>query len=278
MGYIKTSSKENSNAINLYYEDYGKGQPVILIHGWPLSSAMWEQQKWAIVEAGFRCIAYDRRGFGKSDFPWSGYDYDTMSKDLNDIIETLDLKDVVLVGFSMGGGELGRYVGNYGTKNISKLVFLSSIAPFMMETDDNPDGVPEKVFEGFKDELEKDRVDFLKGFGKNFVNYDDNKDKISEAQLHYSWNIAANASPKGTIDCVNAFGKTDLREDIKKIDVPTLFIHGDADNVVPMKPTAEQGHKMVKNSKLHVIKGAPHGCVLTHKDEVNETLIKFLKG
>ncbi|GEQ84868.1 arylesterase [Patiriisocius marinistellae] len=278
MPYIETSSKEKERNIKLYYEDYGEGKPVILIHGWPLSSAMWEQQKWAIVEAGYRCISYDRRGFGKSDFPWQGYDYDTLSQDLNDLIQSLKLKDVTLVGFSMGGGELGRYVGKFGTDKLSKLVFLSSIAPFMMKTDDNPDGVPESVFEGFKDSLETDRVDFLKGFGKNFVNYEDNKDKISESLLHYTWNIAANASPKGTIDCVNAFGKTDLRNDLKKIDVPTLFIHGDADEVVPVKPTSEQGHKIVNNSKLHIIKGAPHGCVFTHKEEVNKTLLDFLKA
>ena len=278
MPYIKKSSKEQDKNINLYYEDYGKGKPVILIHGWPLSSAMWEQQKWAIVEAGFRCIAYDRRGFGKSDFPWDGYDYDTMAKDLNDLITELNLNDVSLVGFSMGGGEIGRYVGKYGTDKLSKLVFLSSIAPFMMKTEDNPEGVPEEVFEGFKDELENDRLDFLKGFGKDFVNYEDNKDKISEALLHYTWNIAAHASPKGTIDCVNAFGKTDLRQDLKKIDIPTLFMHGDADEVVPIEPTAKQGHKMVPESRLHIIEGAPHGCFLTHKDEVNKTLLEFLKS
>ncbi|MFC7356993.1 alpha/beta fold hydrolase [Jejudonia soesokkakensis] len=277
MGYIKTTSKERTDYINLYYEDYGEGQPVILIHGWPLSSAMFEQQRWAIVEAGFRCISYDRRGFGKSDKPWNGYDYDTLATDLNDIIQALNLDNVILVGFSMGGGELGRYVGKFGTSKLSKMVFLSSIAPFMLKTADNPNGVPEKVFEGFKDELEKDRLDFLKGFGKNFVNYDDNKDIVSEALLEYTWNIAAHASPKATIDCVNAFGKTDLRDDLKKIDIPTLFIHGDADEVVPIEPTAKQGHKLVANSELEIIKGAPHGCVFTHKEEVNKILLTFFK-
>lgn len=278
MSYIKTTSKQNSANINLYYEDYGSGQPVILIHGWPLSSAMWEQQKWAIVESGFRCIAYDRRGFGKSDFSWEGYDYDTLAKDLNDLITELKLKDVILVGFSMGGGEVARYVGKYGTANVAKLVFLSSVAPFMLKTDDNPNGVPKEVFEGFKDKIEEDRLGFLDGFGKDFVNYKDNKDRVSEKQLHYNWSIAAAASPKGTIDCVNAFGLTDFRPDVKKIDIPTLFIHGDEDQVVPIEPTAKQGHKMVKNSKIEIIKGAPHGCVLTHKKEVNDALVKFLKS
>jgi len=275
MGYIKTTSKEKSEYINLYYQDYGKGQPVVLVHGWPLSNAMFEYQKQAIVEAGYRCISYDRRGFGSSDRPWSGYDYDTMAQDLNDLITKLHLDDVILVGFSMGGGELGRYVGNYGTDKLSKLVFLSSVAPFMMKTDDNPDGVPEKTLNGFKDAIRNDRLGFLDDFGKNFVNYDDNKDKVSSSQLHYNWGIAAGASPKATLDCIDAFGKTDLRGDLKKIDIPTLFVHGDADQVVPIDPTAKQGHKIVKDSKLEIIKDAPHGCVFTHTDEVNKILLNF---
>lgn len=278
MAKFKTTSEENNHYTNLYFEDYGQGQPVILVHGWPLSSAMFEYQKQELVDAGFRCISYDRRGFGKSDRPWNGYDYDTLAQDLNDLITELKLDNVALIGFSMGGGELGRYVGKYGTSKISKLVFLSSSAPFMMKTKDNPDGVPEEVFEGFKKELKKDRLKFLDGFGKEFVNYKDNKNKISENQIHYNWGIAAGASPKATIDCVDAFGKTDLRKDMKKIDVPTLFIHGDADKVVPIEPTAKQGHKIVKNSKLEIIKGAPHGCVFTHTKEVNKILLDFLKS
>lgn len=277
MPYLKTSSKENNQNIQLYYQDYGSGQPVVLIHGWPLSNAMWEYQKQAIVEAGFRCVSYDRRGFGKSDQPWDGYNYDTMAGDLNDLINTLDLTEVILVGFSMGGGELGRYVGRFGTEKIAKMVFLSSIAPFMLKTESNPDGVPSETFEEFKGAIKNDRLGFLNDFGENFVNYDENKEKISEQQLHYNWTIAAGASPKGTLDCIDAFGKTDLREDLKKIDVPTLFIHGDEDKVVPIDPTAKQGHKLVSGSELHVIKGAPHGCTFTHTDEVNETLLNFMK-
>ncbi len=278
MTKFKTTSKEKNTEIELYYEDYGEGQPVILVHGWPLSSSMWEYQIEEIVNAGFRCISYDRRGFGKSDKPWNGYDYKTMAKDLNDLITFLKLDKVILVGFSMGGGELGKYVGDYGTSKIAKLVFLSSIAPFMMKTEDNPDGVEEKVLDGFKKKLREDRLGFLDGFGEDFVNHKDNKDKISDKQIHFNWNIAAGASPKATIDCVDAFGKTDLREDLKKIDVPTLFIHGDEDNVVPPKPTAEQGHRIVKNSKLEIIKGAPHGCVFTHTKEVNKILLDFFKS
>ncbi|MAP54670.1 alpha/beta hydrolase [Altibacter sp.] len=278
MGYLKTTSKEHNDHINLYYEDYGAGQPVILIHGWPLSQAMWEYQKQAIVEAGFRCISYDRRGFGSSDRPWDGYDYDTMAGDLDNLITSLQLEDIILIGFSMGGGELGRYVGKYGTAKLSKLIFISSIAPFMLKTDDNPEGVPAETFEEFKEGIKKDRLGFLEDFGKDFFNYDDNKDKVSSSQLHYNWGIAAGASPKATLDCIDAFGKTDLREDLKKIDVPTLFIHGDADEIVPMGPTSQQGHELVPNSALQVIDGAPHGCVFTHTELVNKIMINFMKS
>ncbi len=278
MPYINTERDSKKQEVNLYYEDYGTGKPIILVHGWPLSSQMFEYQIPVLVEAGYRCIAYDRRGFGKSDRPWDGYNYDVLSRDLHHIIEHLELTEVTLIGFSMGGGELGKYVGNYGTSKLSKLIFFSSIAPFMLKTDDNPDGVPKEVFEGFKEKLRDDRAGFLKGFGDNFVNYDDNEDKVSEAQVHYNWSIAVGASAKATIDCVDAFGTTDLRSDLKKIDVPTLFIHGDADEVVPMKPTAKQGHEIVKDSRLEIIKGAPHGCGFTHTDQVNSILLDFLKS
>lgn len=277
MGYIQTTSKEGTDFINIYYEDFGKGQPVVLIHGWPLSGAMWEYQKQAIVNSGYRCITYDRRGFGKSDQPWDGYSYDTLAQDLNDLIKSLHLEDVILVGFSMGGGEVGRYVGKYGTSKLSKLVFLSSIAPFMLKTDDNLEGVPEKALEELKDAVKTDRLGFLDSFGKKFVNYEDYKDKISEEQVHYNWIIAAGASPKGTLDCIDSFGKTDLRADLKKIDIPTLFIHGDADQIVPITPTAKQGHKIVKNSRLEVIKDAPHGCIFTHVEKINKFLLDFFK-
>lgn len=278
MSHIKTTSKEKSNTITLYYEDYGEGQPVVLVHGWPLSGAMFEYQKEAIINAGFRCITYDRRGFGKSDQPWNGYEYDTMATDLKELFDSLQLKEVILVGFSMGGGELGRYVGKFGTTNLSKIVFLSSIAPFMLKTDDNPDGVPSETFEEFKEAIRNDRAGFMDDFGKNFVNYDDNKDKVSEKQLHYCWSIAMEASPKATLDCIDAFGKTDLREDLKKINIPCLFMHGDKDQVVPIEPSAKQGHKIVKNSRLEIIKGAPHGCVFTHTEQVNNILIDFFKS
>ena len=278
MNYFATTSQEKTKSINLYYEDFGEGLPVLLIHGWPLSGQMFEYQKQAIIDAGFRCITYDRRGFGRSDKPYAGYDYDTMAQDLRDLIDHLRLNNVTLIGFSMGGGEVARYVGKYGTDKLSKVVFLSSIAPFMLKTDDNPDGVPAETFEEFKDAIKSDRLGFLGDFGKNFVNYDDNKDKISDKQVHFNWNIASHASPKATLDCIDAFGKTDLREDVKKIDIPCLFVHGDADRVVPIDPTAKQGHSLVNDSKLEVIKDAPHGCVFTHTEKVNDILVSFLKS
>jgi len=277
MPYFKGQKSKESADVNIYYEDYGSGQPVILVHGWPLSGTMFEYQIPAIVDAGFRCITYDRRGFGKSDHTWDGHNYDTLSGDLHKLIDYLDLENVILLGFSMGGGELARFVGKYGTKKLAKLIFLSSIAPFMLKTDDNPDGVPEEAFEGFKKDMRSDRLGFLNEFGKGFVNYEDNKNRISEGQLHYNWNVAAGAMPKATIDCVDAFGKTDLRNDLKCIDIPTMFIHGDQDQTVPKEPTAEQGHKIVKDSILHIIKGAPHGCTFTHKDEVNKLILDFIK-
>jgi len=277
MPYLeKTTAKNNSN-VSLYYEDYGMGKPIILIHGWPLSGDMWEYQVPALVDAGYRVITYDRRGFGKSSRPYDNYTYESMAEDLHDLIGKLNLKEVTLVGFSMGGGELGKYVESYGTTNLSKLIFISSIAPFMLKTKDNPDGVPESVFEDMKENVQKDRAGFLKEFGKNFVNYEENKDRISQGMLDHSFNIAVAASPKGTLDCIDAFGKTDLREGMKKIDIPTLFIHGEADQVVPPAPTSKQGHEMVKNSKLEMFKEAPHGLFLTHTAQLNKTILDFLK-
>ena len=217
---------------DIFFEDYGQGQPVILIHGWPLSHRAWEQQVWAIVNAGYRCIAYDRRGFGDSDSPWDAYDYSTLASDLHSIITQLELKDVILVGFSMGGGEVVRYCTDYGTENLAKVALVSSIIPLVAKKDDNPDGVPQKELDGIMDALETDRVGFLKDFHKNFYNYDDNKDTISEAQLHYDWAIASYASPNATIKAAKAWAETDFRPELKHVNVPTLIVNGDADNIV----------------------------------------------
>ncbi|WP_194850432.1 alpha/beta fold hydrolase [Nonlabens antarcticus] len=277
MPYLETNTASANSNISIYYEDSGSGKPIVLVHGWPLSGDMWEYQVPALVDAGYRVITYDRRGFGKSSRPFDGYTYDSMSQDLNNLIKELDLKDVTLIGFSMGGGELGKYVEMFGTDNLAHLIFVSSIAPFMLKTNDNPDGVPSDVFEGMKDGVKKDRAGFLQEFGKNFLNYKDNQETISQGMLDHSFNIAVSASPKGTLDCIDAFGKTDLRAAMKKIDVPTLFIHGDADAVVPPAPTSKQGHEMVANSTLEMFKNAPHGLYLTHTEQLNTTVLNFLK-
>ncbi len=276
MPYLEKTTAQKDADVHIYYEDHGSGKPIILIHGWPLSGAMWEYQVPALIEAGYRVITYDRRGFGKSSRPYAGYDYDSMAEDLHDLIKKLDLRDAILAGFSMGGGELAQYVGTFGTSRISKLIFISSIAPFLLKTEDNPDGAPDDVFKGMEDNVKNDRLGFLKGFGEGFVNYEDNKDRISQGQLDYNFQIAAAASPKGTLDCINAFGRTDLRDALKKIDVPTLFIHGDADNIVPIEPSSKQGHELVKDSKLEIIKDAPHGLYVTHKEELNKLILDFL--
>lgn len=277
MPYLEKTTAQKAADVDIYFEDHGSGQPIIFIHGWPLSGAMWEYQVPALIDAGYRVITYDRRGFGRSSRPYTGYDYNTMTEDLQDLIKKLDLHDVILAGFSMGGGELAQYAGTYGTSRISKFIFISSIAPYLLKTDDNPNGAPDEVFKGMEENVRKDRAGFLQGFGEGFVNYEDNKDRISRGQLDYNFNIAVDASPKGSLDCINAFGRTDLRKALEKIDVPTLFIHGDADNIVPVEPSSKQGHEIVKGSKLEMIKDAPHGLYLTHKEELNKLILDFIK-
>ncbi|HLU81238.1 MAG TPA: alpha/beta hydrolase [Flavobacteriaceae bacterium] len=277
MSCFKTKTYEHNENVCLYYEDYGEGQPIILIHGWPLSHKMWEYQIAELVAAGYRVIAYDRRGFGQSDRPWNGYDYDTLASDLNDLIGHLELKDVILIGFSMGGGEVARYIGIYGTQKISKAVLIGAVTPFLLKTDDNPDGVDADVFEGMKEGISKDRPGFFREFGKNFMNYDQNKDRISEAQLDFNWNIACHASPKGTLDCVDSFGKTDFREDCKKFDIPTLVVHGDADNIVPIDVSGAKAKELIPNADYKIIENAPHGLMMTHRKELNKVILDFLK-
>jgi len=276
MNTFNTSSLEKTKAIKLAYTDYGSGQPVVLIHGWPLSKAMWEYQIEFLVQAGYRVIAYDRRGFGESSKPWNGYDYDTLAKDLKDLIETLRLKDVILVGFSMGGGEVARYIGTYGSSAVAKAVLVSAITPFMLKTDTN-DAVDASVFDGMKEGISKDRPQFFKDFGKNFYNYDDLKGKgISEGFLEFNWSLAMQASRKGTLDCVDSFGKTDFREDCKAFDIPTLIVHGDADRIVPMEVSANHAVELIPEAELKVIKNGPHGLMVTHSQELNTLLLDFM--
>jgi pimeloyl-ACP methyl ester carboxylesterase len=268
--------KENSGDINLYYEDHGAGKPVVLIHGWPLSGQSWEKQTMALLAAGHRVITYDRRGFGLSDKPTSGYDYDTLAGDLHQLITRLDLRDVTLAGFSMGGGEVARYLGKYGSERVKKAAFIAAIPPFLLKTPDNRLGMDGEVFEGIKQALAADRLGFLAKFLANFYNVDVLGGKlISDQVVQSSWNIASGASPKGTLDCVSAW-LTDFRKDLAAINVPTLVVHGDADRIVPLAASAKRVHEAVKGSRLVVLEGAPHGLNWTHAEQLNRALLDFL--
>jgi non-heme chloroperoxidase len=271
-----TVGQENSGNIDLYYEDHGSGKPVVLIHGWPLSGASWEKQTAALLDAGYRVIAYDRRGFGRSSQPSSGYDYDTFAEDLHKLLTKLDLRDVALVGFSMGGGEVARYLGTYGSKGVSKAVFIASVPPFLLKTADNPEGVDGSVFEGIKKAIAADRPAFLSAFLANFYNVDVLGGKrISDQVVQYNWNVGVGASAKGTLDCVSAW-VTDFRKDLPRIDVPALVSHGDADRILPIAASGTRTHKAVKGARIMVVAGGPHGLTWTHAETVNRELLNFL--
>jgi pimeloyl-ACP methyl ester carboxylesterase len=270
--------EENSTAIELYYEDHGTGKPVVLIHGWPLSGRSWEKQVPALIEAGYRVITYDRRGFGESSKPWTGYDYDTLTRDLDRLMTKLDLRDVTLVGFSMGGGEVARYPAAFGTARVSKVAFLAAITPALLKSADNPEGVDVSVFDGIRAGLTKDRPAFLTEFFKNFYNLDVTLGKqISEEAVRLSWHIGAHASPKGSHDLVAAWG-TDFRKDLERLELPTLVVHGDADRILPIAVTGKRTHELIKGSQLVTIAGGTHGLNWTHADEVNQALLAFLKA
>lgn len=277
MPFIKTEDYQKGENVHLYYEDYGHGQPVILIHGWPLSHRMWENQIQDIVNAGYRCIAYDRRGFGDSDRPWYNYDYTSLAQDLRTLIGGLNLHHCVLVGFSMGGGEVVRYLSMFGNDRVDKAVLISSIIPLVKKTDDNPDGVPEEKLDEIMESLQTQRVTFLAEFGKLFYNYKDYKSQISEQALQYDWQIAASASPRATIETAKAWANTDFRNELQRVHVPTLIIHGDADQIVPIETSSKQSSKAIRHNQYHVVKDGPHGLFATHKEEVNTLLLDFLR-
>lgn len=260
----------------LYYEDLGTGAPVVLIHGWPLSHRMWEGQVNALVAAGYRCIAYDRRGFGESGKPDGGYDYDTFASDLNDLLTTLDLRGAALAGFSMGGGEVARYIGRYGTSRISKAMLLAAVPPFLLQTPDNPGGVPESVFDDMLAGVTQDRIGFLESFFKSFFNWTPGSGTPSDDAVAYAKSIAWTASPLGTQRCIVAFGKTDFRADLAKFDIPTLIVHGDRDQIVPFEVSGQLSAAMIQGSRLEVLKGAPHGFSATHGDQLNGLMLDFL--
>lgn len=275
MPYI---TKDIDKNYSVYYEDYGTGQPVILIHGWPLSGKSWELQVPALLEAGYRVITYDRKGFGKSQPSLGGYDYNSLTEDLLELITQLDLQNVVLVGFSMGGGEVVRFLTNYGSDNVDKVALIASIIPLVKQKEDNPDGVPEKDLNEILDNLKKDRVTFLESFHKNFYNYGLLSQSVSQAQLNYDWSISSHASPIATIKSAESWANTDFRWELQNVTVPTLIVHGDEDQIVPIKTAGEQAAKGIVNNQYHVISGAPHGLNVTHAEELNQILINFLNG
>lgn len=277
MPFIK-SSRNSATPVEIYYEDWGTGKPVVFIHGWPLDHQMWEYQLTDLANQGLRCIAYDRRGFGKSDRPWEGYDYNTMAGDLKALLDELDLNDVTLVGFSMGGGEVARYFGLYGEERVSKAVLISSVVPYMLKTNDNPDGVPQEMFDEFVQKLKEDRPGFLDNFGKIFYGVNLIKHPVSSEFLHWSWRIATSGSPKATLDCLYAFSQTDFRRDAAAINVPVLIIHGDSDKTVPIDPSARQAARLIPNAKLIEYAGAPHGLFYTEKEKLNKDLLEFIKS
>ena len=278
MSMMQVGKGNGNQPVELFFQDIGSGQPVVLIHGWPVSHAMWEHQMLALPAQGLRVIAYDRRGFGASSKPWDGYDYDTFADDLKALLDGLDLKDVVLVGFSMGGGEVARYMSRHGGARVSKVAFISAVTPFLQKTADNPDGVDESVFAGMVDGIKKDRPDFLTSFGKQFFNVGLLRHPVSDAMLDWSRSLALPASPKATIDCVRAFSGTDFRDDLKAIKVPVLIVHGDADNTVPIKVSGARTAQMMPGAQYKVYDGAPHGLYETHHEELNRDLVAFVKG
>lgn len=271
-----TVGQENSGPIELYYEDHGSGRPIVLIHGFPLSGRAWERQERALLAAGYRTIAYDRRGFGKSSQPTDGYDYDTFSADLDRLLAILDLTDVTLVGHSMGGGEIVRYLGSFGSRRIRDAVIISGVPPFLLNTPEDPFGAPQELFDQIAGALTEDRFAYFVEWNKNFFNLDENLGKrISPEAVQDSWNAAVSASPTGTVACVSTW-YTDFRKDLPKIDVPVLVMHGTADHILPIEATGARTHEMIKGAKYIPIEGAPHGLCWTHADEVNKHLLDFL--
>jgi pimeloyl-ACP methyl ester carboxylesterase len=271
------SGKADGETVNLSYSDYGSGKTIVLVHGWPSSKEMWEYQIAPLVEAGFRVVAYDRRGFGHSDRPWSGYDYDTLADDLRAVLEQLDLDDITLVGFSMGGGEVARYFAKYGGARVSKAVLVSTVLPYMPKARDNENGItPEQATEQMES-LMNDRIGFLDAFGKQFFGVGLLSHPLSAPLLANYLQLAAVASPRATQACMKSFGTTDFREDIAKITAPTLIIHGASDKIVPIEISSDKSSRMVPNNQYIVYEDAPHGLFYTHRDRLNNDLIEFIQ-
>lgn len=265
-----------STPVELHYEDHGSGRPVVLIHGWPLSGRSWEAQVQPLVDAGHRVVTYDRRGFGQSSQPGEGYDYDTFAADLAALMEHLDLRDATLVGFSMGGGEVVRYLSRYGSDRVAKAVLAGAVPPYLYSSDDNPDGaLDDATIQSFLDAIASDRLAFLEEFTKTFFSAD-GEQKVSEPLRRFAWNIASTASPKATADCVNAWGRTDFRPDLGAIDVPLLVLHGDSDAIVPFEVSGKRVAEAVPGTQVVVVEGGPHGFNASHAAEFNRGLLEFL--
>lgn len=269
--------KQAEDKTEIHYSDWGTGVPVVLIHGWPLTSVMWEKQAEFLASNGVRVITYDRRGFGLSGQPWSGYDYDTFASDLNVLMETLDLRGAVLVGFSMGGGEVARYLGRYGSSRVSKAVLISSVTPYLLQAPDNPDGIEAEEFQKIEDALLTDRPDFLKDFGAKFYNRSLMNHSVSDAVLQWNQNVCLTASLHSTVAAAKAWSSTDFRADLRKITVPTLVIHGTSDQTVPIEKSAHKAVQLLKNAILREYEGEPHGLFLTAADELNNDLLEFIQ-
>jgi pimeloyl-ACP methyl ester carboxylesterase len=276
MGFIETKDTRGGEPVKLHYIDWGSGRPVILIHGWPSTSQMWEYQVAELAGAGLRVIAYDRRGFGRSSVPFRTYDYDTLASDLNEIIEQLDLTDVTLVGFSMGGGEVVRYLSRYGSKRVGRIVLMAAVTPYLARTDDNPEGVPAEVFESITAGLKNDRPGFLDAFGKQFFGVNLLHHPVSDAFLQYFRTLSTLSSAHATLECAAAFSYTDFREDLEGISVPALIIHGDADKTVPIEVSGDRTAKAIPHAQYKIYGGAPHGLWYTHKEQVNADILAFI--
>ncbi len=271
------STITTKDGVQIYYKDWGSGQPVVFSHGWPLSSDSWESQMFFLASKGYRCIAHDRRGHGRSSQTWNGNEMNTYADDLAALIDTLNLKNVVLIGFSAGGGEVARYIGRHGTKRLSKAALISAVPPLMLKTADNPGGLPIKTFDDIRVGTISDRSKLYKDIASGpFFGFNRPGAKISQGMIDWFWLQGMQAGHKNTFDCIKAFSETDFTEDLKKFDVPTLIIHGDDDQVVPIGAAGQASAKLIKNSTLKVYKGAPHGLTETHKEQLNADLLAFV--
>ena len=269
---------QTQDGAHIHYTDWGSGPPVVLIHGWPLNGDMWSDQAVHLAEHGCRVVTYDRRGFGRSSQPWNGYDYDTLASDLNALMEGLDLTGATLVGFSMGGGEVARYLSRYGAGRVAKAVLVSAVTPYMLKTSDNPDGVDQAVFDQILEGLTKDRPHFLAGFGKDFFGVTLLDHKVSAETLQWSLQMAMMGSLRATLECAKAFAMTDFRPDMKAFAVPTLIIHGTGDKTVPIDTSARQAVTMIPGARLIEYEGEPHGLQATAKDRLNTDLLNFVRS